>query len=107
MTLTDQASKAIPALQKKLDILRKNTLFAGLSQETLRCFAESATLLHFQKGEGLFFHHDKAENFFVVGSGWVKLYRDTLDGAEVVLDDHGSREVLSICGTGRLAAQGG
>ncbi len=38
------------------------------------------------KGKVLFMHDDLADSFYVIQSGWVKIFRETLDGDEVVLD---------------------
>jgi len=38
------------------------------------------------KGQILFVHGDEAERFYLIKNGWVKLFRETLDGAQAVVD---------------------
>ncbi|MGB0718850.1 MAG: Crp/Fnr family transcriptional regulator [Bdellovibrionales bacterium] len=38
------------------------------------------------KGKLLFLHGDEAQSFFLIKSGWVKLFRETLDGTQAVID---------------------
>jgi len=39
-----------------------------------------------EKGKVLFIHGDQAERFYFVKSGWIKLFRETLDGTQAVVD---------------------
>jgi CRP-like cAMP-binding protein len=47
---------------------------------------QNATTQLFKKGKILFIHGDNAARFYFVKSGWVKLFRETLDGAQSVAD---------------------
>lgn len=38
------------------------------------------------KGNLLFSNEDTADSFYIVLSGWVKLYRETLDGSQAIID---------------------
>jgi len=40
----------------------------------------------YEKGQVLFLHGDGAEFFYIIRQGWVKLYRETLDGTQAVVD---------------------
>ncbi len=40
----------------------------------------------YTKGKILFIHEEKATHFYVIKSGWVKLFRETLDGTQSVVD---------------------
>ena len=45
-----------------------------------------AQILPLGKGQVLFLHEDQAERFFVIKKGRIKLFRETLDGAQAVVD---------------------
>lgn len=77
------------AAQVKFDtagFLRQQPLFAGLKDSTLKNFSEYAVLRAEKKGTQLFSADAPNEQFFVVVSGWVKLFRETLDGEEAIID---------------------
>jgi CRP-like cAMP-binding protein len=48
--------------------------------------AQHARLEHHAKGKVLFLSGDRADHFFLVLTGWVKLYRETLDGMQAIVD---------------------
>lgn len=48
--------------------------------------AKCAHLEHHAKGKVLFLSGDRADHFFLVLTGWVKLYRETLDGMQAIVD---------------------
>lgn len=67
------------------EVVQRLPLFATLSSDTLEALLEGSTTREYEKGEILFHREDPANGFFVVLSGWVKLYRTTQDGGEAVL----------------------
>ncbi len=67
-------------------------LFAGLSVETLMALLDDSTVRAHGKRKTLFLQGDPATHFFVVISGWVKLFRLRPDGAEVVVEIFGPGE---------------
>lgn len=77
-------------------LLEATPLFSAAPQDVLNALcAQARTLTALPKGHVLFMQDDPAEWFYIVASGWVKLYRETLDGDEAVLD---IMPVGSICG---------
>ena len=66
--------------------LAKSTLFATVDNPTQAIFAAKATVKHFPKGKILFLHKESAECFYIIAEGWIKLFRETLDGDEAVVD---------------------
>lgn len=66
--------------------IEKIPLFKGISLNVLQPFIESASLRKEKKGKLLFIQGDPAPLFFFVLSGWVKLFRETIDGTEAVID---------------------
>lgn len=67
-------------------------LFSGLSPDGLRDLLSVAAVRVHCKRKTLFLQGDPATHFFVVLSGWVKLYRLRPDGAEVVVEIFGAGE---------------
>lgn len=67
------------------DFMRKLTFFSGLKEADMKAFMDAANVRECKKGEGLFYQGDVAESFFVIISGWVKLYRTTPEGEEALV----------------------
>ncbi|MYF08540.1 MAG: Crp/Fnr family transcriptional regulator, partial [Rhodospirillaceae bacterium] len=67
-------------------------LFAGLSADSLRDLLGDCAVRMHGKRKTLFLQGDPATHFFVVLSGWVKLFRLRPDGAEVVVEIFGPGE---------------
>ncbi len=59
--------------------------FIDMDVESLTKLAEDSQLKYFAKKELIFTHGDKIKYFYVVCSGWVKLFRNTLDGQEALV----------------------
>jgi CRP-like cAMP-binding protein len=68
-----------------LDIIRGLTIFSRVPAEKLEALLKGATPRTYPKGHLLFQQGDPADGFFVVLSGWVKLFRQTPRGDEAVL----------------------
>lgn len=66
--------------------LEKAPIFSGLSRDDLRFFTEHSNQRHFPKGTDLFMMGDKADAFYFIIDGWVKLYRMTREGEEVIIN---------------------
>jgi CRP/FNR family transcriptional regulator len=66
-------------------ILKKSLLFSGLNDENLADVAAIATRKTFAKGETLFAEGEKADGFFLLSTGSVKLCKISPDGKEKVL----------------------
>jgi CRP-like cAMP-binding protein len=63
-----------------------NDLFFDVSKETLAAFEKSQITKPAKKGEIIFLQEDEAKFFYFVRAGWVKLFRETLDGEEAIID---------------------
>ncbi len=68
------------------DILRESVLFSPLSNDDIQPFADAARPIRAPKGKVLFIQEDSAEYFYLITNGWVKLFRETIDGTEAVVD---------------------
>lgn len=66
-------------------IIKKALLFSGLDEEYLVEVAEIAVRRPFAKGETLFSEGEKAEGFYLLASGAIKLCKISPDGREKVL----------------------
>lgn len=60
-------------------------LFSGFTSDDMRELLSTSTIRHYPDQTTLFMEGEKAERFFVVMDGWVKLYRLCEDGHEVVI----------------------
>lgn len=67
------------------DFLKSLTFFTGLPQADIDAFLDVAHVRTQAKGKGLFHQGDSADAFFVIISGWVKLYRNTAEGEEALV----------------------
>jgi CRP-like cAMP-binding protein len=66
--------------------LRGAFLFSKLAAEELACFEAAAKGRSFKKGKVLYLQADPADYFYVVCSGWIKLFHITQEGEEIVID---------------------
>ncbi len=62
------------------------SLFSGFSDELLAVFIHAAKSRNCKKGKVLYLEEDAADFFYAIRSGWVKLFHETLDGDEAVVD---------------------
>jgi CRP-like cAMP-binding protein len=67
------------------DIIRGLTIFSRVSADKLEALLKGASPRSYPKGHLLFQQGDAADGFFVVLSGWVKLFRQTPRGDEAVI----------------------
>ena len=61
-------------------------LFEGISADSKAKFEKAMVSRPVRKGEMIFLQEDDAKFFFIIKSGWVKLFRETLDGEEAIVD---------------------
>jgi CRP-like cAMP-binding protein len=68
------------------ELLRQVPIFNGLDEQIIDHFCAHTNQRQIKKGTMICAPDDVAHNFYIVQSGWVKLFRDTQDGQEAVLD---------------------
>ncbi len=68
------------------DELRRLPVLAGLSDEQLARVRRAARLVELAEGEHLFEHGQRAERFFMLREGRIKLYRLSPEGDEKVIE---------------------
>ena len=67
------------------EFLKNLTFFSGLPSADMNAFIDAANVRNHAKGAGLFHQGDIADSFFVIISGWIKLYRNTAEGDEALV----------------------
>lgn len=69
-----------------VDTLKALPLFQHCPKETCEQLATHSHLDSYKKGQILFLNGEQAHNFFFLQKGWVKLFRETLDGDQAIID---------------------
>jgi len=70
---------------KSLAFFKKLTLFASLSNEEVKRFVDVAQVKAYKRGQILYLEGEEANAFYVICSGWIKLFNTTDEGEEVIL----------------------
>lgn len=66
--------------------LRYIALFEGCEDDFFDALDTQAQSQKHDKNKIIFIHGDQAERFYFIKSGWMKLFRETLDGTQAVID---------------------
>jgi len=75
--------KSLDARDRKL--IRQATLFAGLPDAVRERLLTTARVVAYPRGKVLFLRGDPAERIYLVLDGWVKVFRDTKEGEQIVI----------------------
>lgn len=70
---------------EELDFLSEVPLFAGLTREQLSLLLSDASIRRYSGNTTLFYQEEPAKSLFVIFEGWVKLFRQTAGGREIVI----------------------
>jgi CRP-like cAMP-binding protein len=73
-------------------IIQKAALFQSVDPSTVEQLAKLCYQKTFAKGRDLFVMGDQADAFFIILNGWVKLYRTSKEGEEVIIHVFGPGE---------------
>lgn len=68
------------------DIIGRLDIFQECNATFLDTLAQQSKTQHLKKGQVLIVHEDKAKRFYIISKGLVKLYRETLNGTQAVID---------------------
>lgn len=68
-----------------LVLMRRTALFRRLKEDALARMLAPAVVTTVPRGQNLFVQGQEAERFYVLLTGWVKLYRMTAEGSEAVV----------------------
>ncbi len=77
------------------EIVKSTPLFGAMSSQTAEVLVGNTVPRLYEKGTTLFLQGEPAAAFFIVVDGWVKIYRTTPDGLEVVLHVFKSGETFA------------
>jgi len=72
--------------EHSLGCLRGVSLFSHLSDGEIAHFHNAAHARSYKKGKVLYLQDEPAEFFYVICSGWIKLFHTMPDGEEVIVD---------------------
>ncbi len=70
---------------KSIAFFKSLPLFARLLDKEVGRFVDSAQIKHYKRGKFLYLEDTKADSFYVICRGWIKLSRTTKAGEEVNL----------------------
>lgn len=73
-------------IEKIKDIINSKAVFNACSAAFKNNIARDSRIIKAAKGKILFFNQDDADKFYIVVKGWIKLFRETLDGTQAVVD---------------------
>ncbi|MBZ0216325.1 MAG: cyclic nucleotide-binding domain-containing protein, partial [Fimbriimonadaceae bacterium] len=79
------AANGNDSLARFIPLLRALPLFACLSDDVFDRLLGQAEIRRYEKGRLLVVHGEPASRYYVVLSGWVKLFKGTSSGDEIVL----------------------
>ncbi len=81
----DAFEKRTGILQDDMALLAKIPLYSNFPAETLRYLLEDATVRSYPRNSVLFVQDEPATHYYVVFDGWVKLFRQAMDGHESII----------------------
>lgn len=67
-------------------LLKNTSLFSDIDANLLKQFSDVAIIHKYKKGQTIYCEGDSAQFFFIIKSGWVKIFHQTLGGEEAVTD---------------------
>lgn len=67
------------------EFLRSLPFFQDLPAEDIGAFVKAASIRIYKKQQTIFFQGDSADHLYIVGTGWVKLFRQTPEGEQAVV----------------------
>lgn len=83
-----------PTVESHFDFIRTLPLFAGVSRGTLHSLLGQARIVQHDKGHIFLMQGEPMPRLYIVMQGWVKLFKNTVDGQESVLQILGQGETL-------------
>jgi CRP-like cAMP-binding protein len=72
--------------------IKRTALFHAVDMPTIESLAKQCHQKNYEKGRDLFVMGDRADSFFIILGGWVKLYRTSKEGEEVIIHVFGPGE---------------
>lgn len=81
-----QDLKYMNDLERIREAIETTGLFKETSPNNVAVLTEQSCIISVDKGQVIFVHEESASRFFIIMNGWVKLFRETLDGTQAVVD---------------------
>lgn len=66
--------------------ISSHALFDSCAESFIEKLSLKSRTLRCEKGQVLFVHQQEAETFYLVLNGWIKLFKETIDGTQAVVD---------------------
>ncbi len=79
----------------KYALLAAVPLFKDAPDHVVEVFSRASDFSVYRKGEALFLQDDPTDWFYLILSGWVKLFRETMDGNEAVIEIVSSGQLVA------------
>ena len=73
-------------LSTTLGHLKSVPLFSNLSDEEISVFDKAVQIRSYKKGKIIFLQGEAPKFFYIIGGGWIKLFRTMPEGDEVIVD---------------------
>ena len=73
-------------VESQLRYLKSIPLFSNLADGDVAFFQNAAQLRSYKKGKIIYLQGETAKFFYVLGGGWVKIFRVMPEGQEVIID---------------------
>jgi len=86
MTATNYEEIAFVPRSTSLDCLKQAAFFCKLTDEEFSAFQSAAQPRTYNKGKVIYVQGEPAEYFYVINSGWIKLFYTLPEGDEVIID---------------------
>lgn len=83
--------------REEIQLIQSTPLFGSVSEDTLRVLTDNASPRNYPKKTLLFQEGDRADHFYIVLQGLVKLFRCSYDGNEAVIHIFGRGENFAEC----------
>ena len=85
MIVTKAMRKIIQSQAKYIAYLKSISLFANMPDDELERYVNITQIKAYKKGQLLYLEGDKADYFYIICEGWLRLFHTTEDGIEVSL----------------------
>jgi len=79
-------NNALQHLGLSFGYLKSVPLFANLPDAVIACFENVIQVHHYKKGKVIYLQGEAPRFFYIIGGGWVKLFRTMPEGDEVIVD---------------------
>lgn len=77
-----------------INTLKQTDLFEKSKDSFINELVRQSRIIEAPKGKILFSQDDNAEYFYIIQSGWVKMFRETLDGTQAIIDIRSSHDFI-------------